>query len=59
MLHGRPRTHAVVAVVSLLYLLHGGLELWNQGNCLAIPEVICAAGLLLSATFYARWSSVV
>lgn len=56
LLHGTPKAHMGVAVVSLLYLLHGSVEAFTAGSMLGWLEAVIALILMFSASMYARWS---
>jgi uncharacterized membrane protein len=56
LLHGTPKAHMSLAVVSLLYLLHGSVEAFTTGSLLGWIESAIALALMFSASMYARWS---
>ncbi|MFK8067687.1 MAG: DUF2069 domain-containing protein [Gammaproteobacteria bacterium] len=55
----KPYTHAWVCIVSLLYLIHGIVEVWSQpeNKLLASTEIFLSVLLYLGAGFYARYRS--
>ena len=56
LLHGTPKAYMSLAVVSLLYLLHGSVEAFTTGSVLGWIESVIALTLMISASMYARWS---
>lgn len=55
----KPYTHAWICMVSLLYLIHGVVEVWSQpaNRLLASLEIFLSVLLYLGAGFYARYRS--
>lgn len=58
-LNKKPYTHAWICMVTLLYLIHGVVEVWSQpaNRFPASLEVILSVLLYLGAGFYARFRS--
>lgn len=55
----KPYTHACICIVSLLYMIHGVVEVWSapDNRIFASLEILLSAGLYLGAGFYARFRS--
>lgn len=55
----KPYTHAWISMISLLYLIHGIIEVWSQPDnlVLASVEIFLSILLYLGAGFYARYRS--
>ncbi len=60
MLHGRVRAHLWTAYLSMLYVLHGSVELWANPATrqLALVELALALTLFLACVYYARWRAL-
>jgi len=52
-------THAWICIISLLYLIHGIVEVWSkpENRLLASLEIFLSVLLYLGAGFYARYRS--
>lgn len=55
----KPYTHACICIVSLLYMIHGVVEVWSAPDNLiyASIEIFLSTCLYLGAGFYARYRS--
>ncbi len=55
----KPYTHAWICIVSLLYLIHGIVEVWSApaNRIQASLEILFSVLLYLGAGFYARYRS--
>ena len=58
LLHGKPKAYLGLALVSLLYLLHGSVEAFTTNSLYGWLEAIVALSLMFSAAMYARWASM-
>lgn len=58
-LHERSRSHLLAAILSLLYILHGGVELWAGESSVWLPllETLLAVTLFFSATLHIRFAA--
>jgi uncharacterized membrane protein len=55
MLYARPKTHAVLVFIALLYLIHGSVELFTAFTWFALLETIASLTLMFSAAYYVKW----
>ncbi len=55
----KPYTHAWICIISLLYMIHGVVEVWSapDNRIFASLEILLSACLYLGAGFYARYRS--
>ena len=58
LIHGTPKAYMGLAVVSLLYLLHGSVEAFTTNALLGWSEAVLALGLMFSASMYSRWAKI-
>mgnify|MGYP001828181902 FL=1 len=56
LIHGTPRAHLGLSLVSLLYLLHGSVEAFTTNSLFGWIEAVIALSLMFSAAMYARWA---
>ncbi|MEN8213374.1 MAG: DUF2069 domain-containing protein [Pseudomonadota bacterium] len=56
-LHGRLKPHVGLALTALLYLTHGSVEGFANGNPLGWIEAAIALTLIISASMYVRWKA--